>query len=224
MSDPDEPELHVIRFPPEAGAERRAQAASHRQEARARYLAHLTPVPPEATAIIDWASPAGVALTSAREAERKELAGWLSGRSEVVVRTYGGWTPEQWWGEIDGHSFYFRERHDHWRIELDMRPSGRFSEVWVGGDIDDDANLEPREIEVGDVIAEGNTAVAGYGDSPMERLRFILGIVRAHLVRRSCAVHTDDRDSLELLWGRPLAWCPACGTSLSEPARSTVSD
>lgn len=35
--------------------------------------------------------------------------------------------PEEWHGEVDGHSFYFRERHDEWRIVLDLRPSGRFS-------------------------------------------------------------------------------------------------
>jgi hypothetical protein len=42
------------------------------------------------------------------------------------VHSHGGLTPEEWRGEVDGHSFYFRERHDEWRIEVDLRPSGRF--------------------------------------------------------------------------------------------------
>ncbi len=53
MSDFAEPELHVIRFPPEVGAERRAQAARHRQEARTRYLAQLTSVSADAAAVLD---------------------------------------------------------------------------------------------------------------------------------------------------------------------------
>ncbi|AKS31677.1 hypothetical protein AFA91_07070 [Mycolicibacterium goodii] len=28
--------------------------------------------------------------------------------------------PEQWEGEVDGHSFYFRERGGDWVIELDL--------------------------------------------------------------------------------------------------------
>jgi hypothetical protein len=82
--------------------------------------------------------------------------------------------PEQWWGTVDGHSFYFRERHDDWRIELDLRATGQFSTVWIGGDLDDETSFEQREIEAGDVIAEGTTADAGYGDSPVARLHFIV--------------------------------------------------
>ena len=169
-----------------------------------------------------WASPEGMEVTAAREAERQEVADWLAGHTDVVVRSFGGMAPEQWWGEVDGHSFYFRERHDHWRVELDLRPTGRFSRVWVGGDLDDDASFERREIEAGDVIAEGTTSVAGYGDSPLARLRFIVEVIRDHLLRQRCTVHIDDRDALELLWARPLAWCPACGTPLSSNA--SVSD
>jgi hypothetical protein len=35
--------------------------------------------------------------------------------------------------------------------------------------------------------------------------------IRTHLRRLDCAVHTTERDELELLLGRPLEWCPVCG-------------
>ena len=161
-----------------------------------------------------WASPEGQLVTEAREAEERELADWLAHRSDIVVRSHGGMAPEQWWGEVDGRRFYFRERHDRWRIELDLRSSGRFSTVWVGGDFDDDGSFEEREIEIGDVIAEGTTTAEGYGQTPVERLRFIVDVIRKHLLRKTCTVHTDSRQALESLLGRPPAWCPSCGEPL----------
>lgn len=116
---------------------------------------------------------------------------------------------------VDGHHFFFRERHDHWRIELDLRPSGRFYKAWTGGDLDDDANFELREFEQGDVIAEGATSVDGYGATPVDRAQFIVDTIRAHLLRSACDVHTNERADLELLFGRPLNWCPACGIRVS---------
>lgn len=86
-----------------------------------------------------WASPEGRDIKSARQVEDDALAGWLATQPGVVVTSHGGWTPEQWRGSVDGHSFSFRERHDDWRIELDLAPSGRFVEVWRGGDVDDEA-------------------------------------------------------------------------------------
>jgi hypothetical protein len=162
-----------------------------------------------------WASPEGRRVAAARRAEEDELAVWLADNPDVDVGKHGGLAPEQWWGEVDGHSFYFRERHDHWRIELDLRPSGRFSRVWVGGDLDDDASFEPREIEEGEVVAVGTTADEGYGTTPVERIRFITTTIRTKLGREACDVHLSERADLELLFGRPLAWCPACGVRLS---------
>ena len=103
-----------------------------------------------------WASPEGERITAARHAEEGELGAWLALQPDVAVRSHGGMFPEQWWGEVDDRSFYFRERNDHWRIELDLRPTGRFSRVWLGGDFDDPASFEPRSIDAGDVIAEGD--------------------------------------------------------------------
>lgn len=165
-----------------------------------------------------WASPEGELITAEHDAEEAELMAWLALQPDVVVRSHGGMFPEQWWGDVDQRSFYFRERSDHWRIELDLRPTGRFSRVWLGGDFDDPASFEPRSIDAGDVIAEGTTAIAGYGRTPLERLYFIVDVIRAHVLRETCTVHVDDRAALELLLGRPPAWCPSCGTQLSSAA------
>jgi hypothetical protein len=165
-----------------------------------------------------WASPEGEQITAERDADEAELTAWLALHPEVVVRSHGGMFPEQWWGEVDGRSFYFRERNDHWRIELDLRPTGQFSKVWVGGDFDDPASFEPRSIDVGEIIAEGTTAAPDYGRTPLNRLHFIVDVTRAHMLRQSCTVHIDDRAVLEALLGRPPAWCPLCGTRLAPDA------
>ena len=82
------------------------------------------------------------------------------------------------------------------------------------GDLDDDASYEQREVEEGDVIAEGATTAAGYGPTPAERARFIVDTIRARARREDCDVHRHELDDLECLFGRPLNWCPACGLKL----------
>src|SRR5690606_1187879 len=106
-----------------------------------------------------WASPEGQAITAARAGENAELQAWLAEHPAVVVARHGEWAPEQWEGSVDGHSFSFRERHDAWRIELDLRPTGRFVKRWKGGSLDDGDSFEMVEIDDGDVIAEGATGV-----------------------------------------------------------------
>lgn len=128
-----------------------------------------------------WASSEGQAIIAARRAEEEELEAWLTGQSGVELRSHGGWAPEQWQGAVDGHSFYFRERHDIWRIELDLKGTGRFARVWLGGHFDNEANFKSREIEEGEVIAEGTINADGYGTTPVERARFIFGVIRSHL-------------------------------------------
>lgn len=123
--------------------------------------------------------------------------------------------PEQWWGSVDGHSFYFRERHGDWRLELDLRPSGHFYRAWSGdGDLEDEDSYELEESQEGDVIAQGSVEDEGYGRSPVERVELIARTIRDHLCRQSCAVHTDQRADLESRLGWPLAWCPGCGQRL----------
>jgi len=158
-----------------------------------------------------WESVGGAQQRARQRAEEDEVAAWLAGEPDVVITSYGGLAPEQWWGSVDGHSFYFRERHDCWRIELDLRPSGRYVSTWRGGDLSEEASYEPREIEEGDVIAEGVVDVAGYGSTPVQRAAFIVDTVRNYLRRQECSLHTTGLADLEQrLRQRPL-WCPECG-------------
>lgn len=159
-------------------------------------------------------SPEGVAHAAAMRAEEDELVGWLVGHPDVVVTSHGGWAPEQWRGSVSGHSFYFRERHDDWRIECDLQPSGRFVRAWRGGDFDDDSSFELTELTEGRVIAEGTVNAPGYGRTATERIAFIVGIIGDHLRRQQCQVHTVELAELEWRFERPVRWCPACGFEL----------
>ena len=113
------------------------------------------------------------------------------------MHSHGGLCPEQWTGEVDGHSFYFRERHAEWRIEIDLRPSGRFIRTVAGTDNDGATRYEERELDQGDVIAYGTTDIEGYGATPLERAQFIIDTIRIHLVRQACTHHHDDLSSIQ---------------------------
>jgi hypothetical protein len=158
-----------------------------------------------------WESPEGIAEIDAREREESELRQWLVDDGGIVVTQFGGWAPEQWRGTVDGHSFYFRERHDHWRIELDLRPTGRFYKVFKGGDLDDPSSFDQEEALEGDVIAEGTTGSPGYGATRRQRAEFLARTIRGHIARRDCRVHIEDLHDLELRFGRRIDWCPGCG-------------
>lgn len=138
-------------------------------------------------------SPEGQRVAAAHQAEEDELTAWLVDNPDVAVTSHGGMAPEQWRATVDRHSFYFRERHDHWRSELGLHASGRFYRAWIGGDLDDDTNYELREVEEGEVIAEGTTNVSGYGRTPVQRIEFIADTIRTHLQRQHCDVHTSER-------------------------------
>lgn len=162
-----------------------------------------------------WESPQGQQITAARQAEEAELLAWLAAQHGVAVHTHGGMAPEQWRGEIDGHSFYFRERHEEWRIELDLAPSGRFATAVTGVDAAGEVSYQQRELSEGEVIAQGVVGMPGYGSTPVQRARFIVDTVRTHLAQQACALHGEDLSSLEALLGRDVRWCPACGTRLA---------
>jgi hypothetical protein len=66
-------------------------------------------------------SPQGQQLQAAQQAAEADLQAWLADQPRVVVGRHGGQVPEQWEGEVDGHSFYFRERGGDWDIELDLQ-------------------------------------------------------------------------------------------------------
>lgn len=133
----------------------------------------------------------------------------------VAVHSHGGWAPEQWTGEVDGHRFYFRERHGDWHIEIGPRPSGRFVRAndFAGGDSDSRRTL----VEHGDVIATGTIDAEGYGSTIVQRAEFIVDIIRTHVARQVCDHHAGDHATLETVFGIPVRWCVACGARLRKP-------
>jgi hypothetical protein len=159
-------------------------------------------------------SPEGQRIAAAEQAHEAELQAWLAAQDDVIVHSHGGVMPEQWHGEVDGHRFYFRERHDEWRIELDLRPSGRFLQAIASTANDGTVSYREREVDEGDVIAQGTTSAEGYGTRPVERAQFIVDTIRIHLVRQACTYHRDDLSSIEAALGVQARWCPACGTRL----------
>lgn len=112
-----------------------------------------------------WQTPQGRRLQAAQQAAEADLQEWLADQPGVVVGSHGGQVPEQWEGEVDGHSFYFRERGGEWDIEIDLRPR--------------DGSTRGE----GDVIATGTIAAEGYGENPRERAVFIVTTIRDHLRR-----------------------------------------
>ena len=90
-------------------------------------------------------------------------------------------------------------------------------QTWRGGDLDDESSYQPREIDEGEVIAEGVVDVAGYGASPVERAAFIVETIRDHLTRTQCTLHLDGLIDLERRIGWRPDWCPACGVRLRHP-------
>jgi len=139
--------------------------------------------------------------------EREDIALWRAqgaGVREIAGRL----------GRAPSTVFYFRERHGEWRIELDLRPNGRFARVFRGTDANGDARYEQFELDEGDVIAYGTTADEGYGTTPLERAQFIVDIIRIHLARQACTHHRNDLPTIQAVLGTQLRWCPTCGTRL----------
>lgn len=161
-----------------------------------------------------WQSPDGQRIKAADVAAEAELHAWLGTQHGVLFHRHGGCAPELWRGEVDGHSFYFRERHGEWRIELDLQPSGRIARIVDGTDIDGAIRYREEEVDEGDVIASGTTAVQGYGTALVERAQFIVDTIRIHLTRQACT-HHRDLTSIEAILGAQVRWCPVCGTRLS---------
>lgn len=164
-----------------------------------------------------WESLAGKQITADEQAAEADPQAWLATQHEVVVGSHGGLAPEQWDGVVNGHSFYFRERHGEWRIELDLRPSGRFARTIAGTDTDGTIHYNEKELDEGDVIAHGTTDDDGYGTTPIERAQFIIDTIRIHVARQACTLHRDELSSIEALLGTNFTWCPACGTRLPCP-------
>lgn len=161
-----------------------------------------------------WQSPDCQQIKAAEHAREAELQTWLADQHGIVVHSHDGPCPEQWNGQVDGHSFYFRERHGEWRIEVDLRPSGRFIRTVAATDSDGTTRYEKRELDEGDVIAYGTTDDDRYGTTPLERAEFITDTIRVHLGRQACALHHNDLSAIRAVIGTAVHWCPACGTRL----------
>ncbi|WP_319449758.1 MULTISPECIES: hypothetical protein [unclassified Mycobacterium] len=161
-----------------------------------------------------WQSLEGQEITAAKRVEEADLQEWLALQPDVTADSDGGFAPEAWNGEVAGHRFYFRERGGQWRIELDLRPTGRFVPEVVAVAASGEPRIEHRETEEGDVIAHGDTADGGYGTTPRERVQFIVGKIREHLLRASCTLHTGNLSAVENALGQKVRWCPACGNPL----------
>ncbi|MDQ2738603.1 MAG: hypothetical protein M3Y35_08330 [Actinomycetota bacterium] len=144
-----------------------------------------------------WASPEAQAATAKREAEREEIEAWIAAHPGVQVRQTTEFAPEQWEGHVDGRSFYFRERHGHWRIELDLEPDGHFANRLVGTGEDGKVITEPLETTSGSAIAEGVDSALGATD--LARLEFIVRTIREHISGETCP-HVGA-----------IAFCPTCG-------------
>ena len=161
-----------------------------------------------------WQSPDGEQAHAASQAAEAELQAWLTEHSGVSVHSHGGWAPEQWGGVIDGHSFYFRERHGDWHVEIDLRPTGRFLDVIDGHNDDGTTRHQQRELRQGDVIATGTIDAEGYGTTVVERALFIVNTVRVHMARKGCPHPRDALESVAAALGTDARWCPSCGAQL----------
>lgn len=144
-----------------------------------------------------WASPEGQAATAKREAERAEVEAWIAAHPGVEARQTTEIAPEQWEGRVDGRSFYFRERHGHWRIELDLEPDGHFANRVVGTDEDGKMITESVEATSGAVIAEGVDSALGATD--LDHLEFIVRTIQEHVTGETCP-HVGA-----------IVFCPTCG-------------
>jgi hypothetical protein len=162
-----------------------------------------------------WSSPAGQRMVRAEQAADAELDRWLVTQQGVTIRNHGGFAPESWAGDIDGHSFAFRERFGQWDIEIDHRPSGRFVQEVAGTNPDGTATYRAREVDVGELVASGTIDDLGYGTTSVERAQFIVETIRNHLTREACRYHLDPMDTLTAVLGTPARWCPLCGTRIT---------
>lgn len=148
-----------------------------------------------------WDSPEGVAERSHRAAEEAELELWVDRQDSAVVFTsHGGFAPEQWQGFVDGIEFYFRERHDHWRIETELVYEPEAAPNVQTYDPDTDSFTAGRYHSFdGITIAEGVAGGEGYGETPVQRAQFITRLIREHYGQQACA-HPGA-----------VAFCPHCG-------------
>lgn len=161
-----------------------------------------------------WQSPEGQQSRAATAAAEQELQDWLNQHPGVGVHSHGGWVPEQWEGEVDGHTFYFRERGGDWDLEIDLLPTGHFVRVVDGHNDNGTTRSRQQATEQGDTIATGTFDAADYAATPVQRAEFIVTTIRDHLTRAACTHHVDKLDAITTVVGADVDWCPTCGVRL----------
>jgi hypothetical protein len=140
----------------------------------------------------------GQELARARDEEHAELTAWIESHPGVSAEQTSWAAPEQWVGTVDGRSFYFRERHGQWHIELDLEPTGRSAARLVDTGPDGEMLTEPVETTQGEVIAEG--VASALGDTAIAHLEFIVRTIREYITGECCQ-HLGA-----------INFCPTCGT------------
>lgn len=102
----------------------------------------------------------------------------MASQPSVEAERVSEFVVEQWKGSVDGHSFYFRERHGLWQIELDLEPTGDLADRLVGVE-NGEFVTEPVPMVEGEVIAEG--AASQLGESWIDHISFIVRTIRPPL-------------------------------------------
>src|SRR5579862_6472213 len=131
-----------------------------------------------------WDGPAARELREMNQRENEAIRAWLAGQPGVEAARITLVAPEQWEGAVDGHSFYFRERHGRWQIELDLRDTGHIAHRLVGRGEDGQLLTETEPLKEGDVIAEG--VESQLGATAIEHISFIVMTIRDHLWATNC--------------------------------------
>lgn len=147
---------------------------------------------------------AAAELREQHAAEEEAVAAWLDGQPGVEANRTTSYAPEQWEGTVDEHSFYFRERHGFWQIELDLEATGRFADRLVDVLPNGEIMTELFPVREGDEIAQGIDSELG--DTPISHIAFIVRTIRDHLWRLEC----DHSGAL--------FFCPKCGRRMEGPA------
>lgn len=157
-------------------------SAERREQSREALFAALEPSPD---------------MVAAQAQEEAEISAWLEVHPGVTAERTCLAAPEIWEGTVDGRSFFFRERHGEWRIEIDLVPDGYFAQRWVRTEADGEMVTEPVELTSGPEIAHG--VESDLGMRAVDRLEFILRQVRGFIRAESCS-HRNAR-----------TFCPDCG-------------
>ncbi len=158
-----------------------------RAESRAKLFEALAPTPE---------------MLAAESLEEAELTAWFGAHPGVAAKRTCFAAPEVWEGSVDGRSFYFRERHGEWRIEIDLAPDGHFAQRYVGTNEDGEMITDAVELTSGTEIARGLESDLGTG--AVEHLDFIVRRVREFIRGETCT-HPGARQ-----------YCPDCGTRIPD--------